>query len=106
MAKVEEITAKQGIPDKIPPQSATAVVGNSRIIVPLAGLIDIDKETQRQRKKLETLQKEKQGLEGRIKNLKFLENAKEEVILQTKERIAEINSQYEAIEELLKSLVG
>jgi len=106
MARIEELQIKAGTPSSIPAQAATAVVSNSRFIVPLAGLIDIDKEVQRQKKKLEALDKEKMSLQGRINNPKFVENAPEEVINQTKERIEEINSQYAAIEELLKSLVG
>ncbi len=84
---------------------ASAVVGTSKIIVPLAGLIDLDKETERQKKKLEVLNKEKQGLVGRINNQKFVQNAPEEVVLQTKERIAEIEKQSAAIEELIRSLI-
>lgn len=104
LARVEGYKTSVGIPAEVPPQSATAVVGSSRVIIPLAGLIDIDKEVQRQKKKLETLQKEKQGLDGRMSNTKFVENAPKEVIEQTNRRIAEIKQQVQAIEELLKSL--
>jgi len=106
LARVDGFETSVGIPAEIPPQSATAVVGTSRIVIPLAGLIDIDKEIQRQKKKLETLQKEKQGLDGRMSNAKFVENAPKEVIEQTNERIIEIKQQAQAIEELLKSLIS
>jgi len=106
LARVEEIQIYTGTPKEIPPQCASAVVRSVKIIVPLAGLIDIEKEVQRQNKKLETLRKEKQGLEGRMKNAKFVENAPKEVIEQTQARILEINQQLEAINELLKSLLA
>jgi valyl-tRNA synthetase len=105
-ARVEEMKVVDGTPSEIPPQSATAVVGASRIIVPLAGLIGIEKETQRQKKKLDTLLKEKQSLEGRVNNPKFVDNAPKELVDQTKARIEEIKGQTAAIEELLKSLIG
>ncbi len=106
MVRVEQLDIKEGDPSKIPSQSATAVISNSKIIVPLAGLIDIEKEIQRQNKKLEKLNKEKGGLEGRMKNSKFVENAPKEVIEQAKDRIDEINVLTDAINELLKSLQG
>ena len=105
-ARVEEMTINKGLLKDTPAQSAAAIVGSSRIIIPLAGLIDIDKEIARQKKKLETLNKEKQGLEGRIKNQKFVENAPAEVLEQTRNRIIEIEQQSDAIDGLLKSLAG
>lgn len=106
LARVEKLDILSDLPTNIPGQSATAVVNSSRIIVPLKDIIDIDKESQRQKKKLEILQKEKHGLEIRINNEKFIESAPEEVVKQTRERINEINQQYQAVEELLKSLAG
>lgn len=105
LAKVENMEVNEGAPSSIPPQSATGVVSKSRIIIPLKGLIDIDAETARQKKKHEKLEKEKKSLEGRLKNPKFVESAPEEVVKQAKERVEEINQEYNSIEELLKSLV-
>ena len=105
-ARVDNMEINANIPKEVPSQSATAVVGTARIVIPLSGLIDIDTEVQRQKKKLEALQKEKQGLEGRMKNARFVESAPAEVVEQTKARIEEIDKQYQAIEELLKSLVA
>lgn len=103
LARVENITYKspEGITLK---QSAAAVVGNSKIIVPLAGLIDIDAEIGRQNKKLDKLLNEKSSLEGRMKNEKFVSNAPKELIEQTSSRIEEINTQQKAIEDLINSL--
>lgn len=106
LARVDELTINKGEPSAIPSQSATTVVSNSKIIVPLAGLIDIDKEITRQKKKLETLNKEKSGLEGRISNEKFVANAPKEVLDQTKDRIEEIKTQTQALETLLASLIS
>lgn len=104
MARVEQIEIHAGEITVMPPQIATAVARSVKLIVPLAGLIDIDKEIQRQNKKLDAFNKEKQGLEGRMKNKKFVENAPKEVIEQTESRIKEINQQAVVIEDLLKSL--
>ncbi len=88
----------------MPKKSASAVVGNSKIIIPLEGLIDINEEIQRQSKKLDKLNKEKISLESRIRNEKFVANAPAEVIEQTKSRIEELSAQEAVISELINSL--
>ena len=87
-------------------QSASTVVSNSKIIIPLAGLIDLNEEIKRQNKKLEKLLGEKNGLLARTNNEKFMANAKPELIEQTKNRIAEIEVQEKAIKDLMDSLKG
>ncbi|MBQ6515933.1 valine--tRNA ligase [bacterium] len=103
LAKVENITYGE-LNATVPPQSASAVVASSKIIIPLAGLIDIEEEIKRQEKKLNKLVTEKNSLEGRMNNAKFVENAPKELIEQTKARIDEINLQSGAINELINSL--
>ena len=85
-------------------QSASAVVSNSKIVIPLAGLIDLNEEVKRQNKKLEKLLAEKNSLLARTNNEKFMANAKPELIEQTKNRIAELEVQEKAINELIDSL--
>ena len=86
LAKVEEIKFS-GLDAPVAKQSASAVVGNSKIIIPLAGLINIDEEIARQNKKLEKLLNEKKSLDARINNPKFVSNAPQELIETTKARI-------------------
>lgn len=106
LARVEQISTEMNLPAHVPSKSATAMIGKSLITVALEGLIDLEKETERQKKKIETLTKEKTGLDARINSPRFLENAPKEVIVQTKERIKEIKQQTQAIDDLLKSLAG
>ena len=103
LARVENISYAN-IDDKIPAKSATAIVSASKIIIPLADLIDLDAEIARQQKKLDKLTSEKKSLEGRINNPKFVSNAPKELIEQTKTRIEEIVVQENAIKDLMKSL--
>ena len=85
-------------------QSASTVVGNSKIIIPLAGLIDIKEEIQRQNKKLLKLNTEKESLSQRMMNEKFVKSAPLEVVQKTKARIEELSSEIKVIEGLIKSL--
>ncbi len=103
LAKVEHITyADSNAP--VPQKTATAVVSASKIVLSLENLIDFNEEIKRQQKKLDKLTGEKKSLQGRINNPKFVANAPSELIQQTKERIAEIEIQESAINELIASL--
>lgn len=103
LAKVNNITyAEMNVPT--PPKSAAAVVSASKLVVPLADLIDLDAEIKRQEKKLEKLTNEKNSLEGRMKNEKFVANAPKELVEQTNARIAEISAQQVVIKDLIDSL--
>ena len=85
-------------------QSASAIVGNSKIVIPLKDLIDINAEIERQNKKLEKILNEKKSLLGRVNNPKFVANAPVELVNQTKERIEELEQTQKAIEDLIESL--
>ena len=85
-------------------QSASAVVQNSKIIIPLKGLIDIEQEISRQNKKLDKLNQEKNSLQNRINNEKFVNSAPIEVVQKTKDRINEIEAESVIIKNLIDNL--
>jgi valyl-tRNA synthetase len=62
------------------PESATALVGEMQILIPLAGLIDKDAEIARLSKEIEKIEKNLAGVESRLNNPAFVEKAKPEVI--------------------------
>ena len=103
LAKVNNITYAN-LDAPVPPKSATAVVSTSKLIVPLADLIDLEAEVKRQEKKLEKLTNEKNSLLGRMKNEKFVANAPKELVEQTNARIEEIVAQEGVIKDLIESL--
>lgn len=103
LARVEKISYGD-VNAPLPPKSASAVVSASQIVVPLADLIDLDAEIARQQKKLDKLTNEKKSMLGRINNPKFVANAPQELIDQTKERIEEIEVQEKTISDLIASL--
>lgn len=103
LARVENIEYINN-ENEVDKQAASAVVQNSKIIVPLVGLIDINEEINRQNKKLDKLNKEKASLTARINNQKFVESAPVDVVQKTKDRIAEIEAEAGAISELIKNL--
>ena len=75
-----------------PPASATAVVGDIEIFVPLADLIDLDRERTRLQRELEKTLKELEKVERNLKNKSFLTRAPAHVIERQRERKSELES--------------
>ena len=85
-------------------QAGVNVVGKSRVLVPLAGLIDVGKEAERIEKKLGQLQGEKDKLDGMMANHDFLESAPPAVVEKNKARLDEVNQQLKALKDQLAGL--
>lgn len=103
LARVEEVTFAAADAE-VPKKSATAVVSDFKIIIPLEDLIDLDAEIARQQKKLDKLSGEKNSLTGRLNNKKFVDNAPKEVIDETQAKVDEITIQEDIIKKLIESL--
>lgn len=69
------------------PASATSVVGETVLLIPMAGLIDKDAELARLNKEINKLDKDIQISQGKLNNDKFVSRAPEDVITQEKERL-------------------
>ncbi|MGY8871153.1 MAG: valine--tRNA ligase [Pseudomonadales bacterium] len=89
------------------PMSATQLVGDMQVLVPMAGLIDKDAELGRLRKEMDKLQKEISRVEGKLGNEKFVSNAPDAVIAKEKEKLdtaksaqSQLTEQYGKIEAL------
>jgi len=63
-----------------PKASAAAVVGGTEIFIPLEGLIDFEKERERIEKEIGRLEGFLKGIEKKLANEKFVENAPAEVV--------------------------
>ena len=103
LSRVEEASFAD-INSEVPKRSATAVVSDFKIIIPLEDLIDLDAEIARQQKKLDKLSNEKKGLTARLSNEKFVNNAPKEVIEETKAKAEELTKQEDIIKDLINSL--
>src|SRR5690554_95050 len=84
LAKLESLEWFDG--DKAP-MSATQLVGEMEVLVPMAGLIDKGAELKRLDKELERLNKEIGRLEGKLNNEKFTAKAPAEVVEKEKEKL-------------------
>ena len=91
------------------PPSASAVVGNLTLLVPMRGLIDPAAELARLKKKLEKNQQEITRANAKLGNPSFVANAPPEVVATERERIAQFEQVGEALARqirIVQELVG
>ena len=86
-------------PDITAPESATALVGEMKVLIPMAGLIDKDAELARLGKEIEKLRLEISRCEQKMQNPNFVERAPAQVVAKEKQRIEEMHSALEKLEE-------
>lgn len=95
LAKIESIHYLK--PDEVKPPSATAVLVDLEILIPLSDLIDKDMEIARLGKEVEKLNKELEKLSTKLQNTSFIQNAPKEIVAQEQKRVLELST---AIEKL------
>lgn len=87
LAKLESVTWLPAGEEA--PLSATALVGQMEVLVPMAGLIDKDAELARLTKELAKLNGEIKRFNGKLSNAKFVDNAPAEVVDKERAKLAE-----------------
>ena len=84
LAKIDNIEMTEDA--KKPSQSATAIVDNMEIFIPLEGIIDFDLEKDRLQKRINELKIHLVNVKKKLENKDFLNRAPENVILHEKEK--------------------
>ncbi|HJR14283.1 MAG TPA: valine--tRNA ligase [Rhodanobacteraceae bacterium] len=84
-------------PNDAEPAAAAAVVGNLRILIPLAGLIDVDAERARLAKEIARIAGEIKKCEGKLGNANFVDHAPAAVVEQERNRLTDWNVQLDAL---------
>jgi valyl-tRNA synthetase len=79
-------------------------VAGVEMAVPLAGLIDLDKERERVNKEIGRKEKEAKGMEAKLANPSFVDRAPREVVEQTRARHDELMGEITKLQETLKAL--
>src|SRR5207302_1633015 len=86
-----------------PTECAVAVLPEVEIILPLSGLIDKEAELAKLRKTLADLERQIGGHRGKLGNQAFVDRAPAAVVDQARAKLAELESQREAVLQLLSS---
>lgn len=102
LAKLESMTwLNHG--DAIPPCS-TALVSELKVLVPMAGLIDVDAEKARIAKDVERSEKELARITGKLNNQKFVANAPDAVVAKEKEKASALGRKLSELQQQTKQL--
>jgi valyl-tRNA synthetase len=80
-----------------PPPAAAAVVGELKLFVPLAGLVDLDAERVRLDKELKRVEGELAKSQGKLASDTFVQNAPAAVVEQERQRLADWTTQRDAL---------
>lgn len=89
---------------KKPENAMAAVVTGIEVYLPLAGLIDVEKETQRLSKELAAMEKDLQRAGGKLNNAGFLAKAPEDVIAKERAKYEELSGKIEAVKKRMAYL--
>ncbi|MFP4198618.1 MAG: valine--tRNA ligase [Halanaerobium sp.] len=87
-------------PDKV----STSIVSEVEVILPLEGMIDLDKEIARMEKEIEEMEFEIKRAEGKLNNEGFVNNAPAELVEQERGKLKEYREKKEKLIERKKEL--
>ena len=102
LAKLDSIELIEA--DKEEPESAIALVGEMKILIPLAGLIDKDAEIDRLNKEIDKLIKLKTQFLGKLNNKKFRAGAPESIVKKEQERLFSVEKALQDMESQLTKI--
>ena len=74
------------------PESATALVGDMKILIPMSGLIDKDAELARLKREIDKLEKTVNGSEKKLANSDYIEKAPSHVVAREQQKLAEMQT--------------
>ena len=90
--------------DEEAPASATALLGNMRLHVPMAGAIDVDAEKARLGKQHEKVSADLGRMQVKLDNPNFVNNAPADVVTKARQQVAELELQISQLNEQLSRL--
>ena len=102
LAKLESVNFIAN--DDAAPESSIALVGEMKLLIPLAGLIDKDAETARLNKEISKLQSNLEKSSAKLTNPKFVDKAPEAVVEKERARVAEMETAVKQLQEQLEKI--
>ncbi len=89
-----------------PPQSATALAGEMKILIPMAGLIDKEAESKRLQKELEKSAAEILRLSQKLENPQFVERAPDQVVQRERDRLCDVENRQQQLQQQLDKIAA
>ncbi len=86
------------------PLASTALVGDMELLIPMAGLIDVEAEQARLKKEIEKINQDMTRIKGKLSNKNFVDRAPENIVNKEKEKYADLEKVLEKLSEQLTQL--
>jgi valyl-tRNA synthetase len=102
LAKVENLTVDKSL--QKPKASTSAVLTDCEIYIPLEGLVDLDKERDRLQKEITRFENSLAGINKKLSNEKFLQNAAPEVVEKEKTKQKDWQENIKKLKAILRDL--
>ncbi len=102
LAKISNITIDESAIK--PDQSASIVIDNNEIFIPLSGIIDLNIEIERLTKQLDAYNGRLNNVNNKLNNKNFTDRAPKDIVNHEKKKRAQYQSTLKKIEDNLKSL--
>jgi valyl-tRNA synthetase len=102
VGRVESVTLLRA--GEQPPAAATALLDDTRLLVPMKGMIDVDAERKRLGKQMDKVQADLSRARAKLDNPNFVNNAPADVVTQEKQRAADFERQVAQLSEQLEKL--
>ncbi|MFK7816787.1 MAG: valine--tRNA ligase [Gammaproteobacteria bacterium] len=96
LAKIADI---KWLTDEPAPESATALVGEMKILIPLAGMIDKKAESARLDKEIKKLESNLEKSSAKLNNPNFADRAPADIVNKERERVAEMQTSLQQLKE-------
>ena len=93
-------------PDEVAPQAATALLGNLQILVPMAGLVDVEAELARLDRRRSRVEQDLARSEAKLGRESFVQNAPAEVVRQEQARVEDFRRELAQLAERLERVAS
>ena len=103
LAKIDDI---QWLNDETAPESATTLVGEMKILIPLAGLIDKEAESARLQKEIAKLESNLAKSQSKLDNPNFADKAPAEVVNKERQRVSDMQTALQQFNEQLDKIAS
>ena len=103
LANIEDLTITESLEER-PQPASTAIVEGVEVILPLEGMVDIEKELDRLQKELQDVEYEIERAKGKLNNEGFVNNAPDELVEGEREKVKEYQEKKEKLLDRIEQL--
>jgi valyl-tRNA synthetase len=106
VSSLGRVASIEWLPHEEAPESATALIGEMKLLIPMAGLIDKEAEQTRLNKDLDRKCSERERIEKKLGNPDFVKKAPAAVVEKEKKKAEDLESAIKQLEEQLQKIAA